>query len=215
MGIWTLNSDGNMIMDGRVNEAVAIEIVGQDIRMDGDQFTLEPFNGLSYDGQAVYGDVQTEGVFQPKWPSDGTTPMVGNYELSFITFGPTESFRPATADPAYGPIYVEFWNVTEPPKTDVDGRDMREDIVGFRPTDYQISADAVSFHGYHPQWGHIYFDGRFDSTRVQTQYQYERGGGDSSGFDKPAKADEPLIFGDLLVKGHIFRDVSLYIGWFD
>lgn len=215
MGVWVLNGDGNMIMDGRVSEAVTIEIVGQDIMMSGDQFTQKAFNGQSYNGQAMFGDVRTEGVFQPKWPRDGTTPMVGNYELSYIIFGPSEDFRPGTADAARGPIYIEFWDVTEPAKTDADGREMREDMVGFRATEYQISSDAVSFHGYHPHWGDIYFDGRFESERVHTQYQYERMGGAAAGLDKPARADEPLILGDLLVKGHIFRDVALYIGWFD
>jgi hypothetical protein len=216
LGSWTLNSTSQMIMDGRVDEPISIEIVGQDIKMGGQQYTQEPFNGLSYDGQSVLGDVQTEGVFQPKWPSDGTTPVVGNYELSFIVLGPVDSFRPSTADASSKPIYVEFWNVTEPTTTDVDGREVRKDIVGFWPTEYKVGPDSLSFHGYHPQWGDIYFDARFDSTRVQAQYQYERmGGGDGSGVDKPAKTDEPLIFGDMLVRGHIFRDVALYIGWFD
>lgn len=215
LGSWELDSAGRLVLDGRVNEPVSIEIVGQDMKMSGDQYTQEPFNGRSYGGQGVLGDVQTEGVFQPKWPSDGTTPMVGNYELSFIVLGPVESFRPSTADASSKPIYVEFWNTTETTTTDVDGREVRKDIVGFWPTEYEVSPDSLSFHGYHPQWGDIYFDARFDSTRVQTQYNYERGGGDSSGFEKPAKADEPLIHGDMLVRGHIFRDIALYIGWFD
>jgi hypothetical protein len=215
LGTWELNSAGQMVMDGRVDEPFSIEIVGQDIKMSGDQYTKEPFNGRSYGGQSVLGDVQTEGVFLPKWPSDGTTPMVGTYELSFIVLESVDSFRPSTADASSKPIYVEFWNTTETTTTDADGREVRKDIVSFWPTEYEVSPDSLSFHGYHPQWGDIYFDARFDSTRVQTQYQYERGGGDGSGFDKPAKADEPLIFGDMLVRGHIFRDVALYIGWFD
>jgi hypothetical protein len=215
IGRWTLNSAAQMIMDGRVNEPVSIEIVGQDIKMGDVQYTQESFNGQSYGSQSVLGDVQTEGVFQPKWPSDGATPMVGDYELSFMVLDSVDSFRPSTADPSSKPIYVEFWNVTEPTKTDADGREVREDIVGFWPTDYEVGPGSLSFHGYHPQWGHIYFDGRFDSTRVQIQYQYERMGGTGSDSNKPAKADEPLILGDLLVKGHIFRDVALYIGWLD
>ncbi|HBN31671.1 MAG TPA: hypothetical protein DD416_10730, partial [Rhodobacteraceae bacterium] len=74
--------------------------------------------------------------------------------------------------------------------------------------DGQVGPETILFHGFHPDWGDIYFSGRFDGRRVAKQTSYELGGG-----RKPKNADKPIIVGDMLVKGNIFRDVELYLAF--
>jgi hypothetical protein len=54
----------------------------------------------------------------------------------------------------------------------------------------------------------MYFSAKFDGNRVAAQTSYELGGG-----PKPKNADRPVIVGDMLVKGHIFRDVELSLAF--
>jgi hypothetical protein len=106
------------------------------------------------------------------------------------------------------PVYVEFWNETEAIKEDEAGNGYRDDVVAFEATEYEVGPDSLIFHGYHPDWGDMYFSAQFDGRRVATQTSYELGSG-----HRPANADRPIIVGDMLVKGHVFRDVALFLAF--
>lgn len=206
-GSWIFQN-AQLFMDGRA-EAVPLEFVGQAIMLAGSQYEREDFNGELYDRQVIMGDIDPSGVFVPNWEDESAAPKVGDYALRYIVLGQVDSFIAGPSGDAGVPIYVEFWNETEPVKEDEAGNGYRTDIVAFEATEYEVGPERLTFHAYHPVWGDLYFSAKFDGARVAAQTSYELGGGGA----KPANADMPIIVGDMLVKGNIFRDVELYLGF--
>ena len=80
---------------------------------------------------------------------------------------------------------IEFWNEAEPIKRAESGNAYRNDTVRFEPETYEITKDQLKFYGRHPEWGEIFFNGQFEGL----------------------ESDVP-IWGDLMVKGFVFRDVA-------
>ena len=206
LGSWVLDN-AQLFLDGR-SEAVPLEFLGQEIKLAGIRHAREVLNGENYNVRGILGSIQPAGVFQPDWQKLGATPKVGDYALRFIILGPADSFRPGASANAGTPVYVEFWNETEPMKVDESGLGYRDDIVVFEASEYEVGPNSLIFRGYHPDWGDLYFSGQFDGNRVAKQTQAALGGG-----TKPADADKPIIVGDMLVRGHIFRDIELYLAF--
>lgn len=80
--------------------------------------------------------------------------------------------------------------------------------MNFEPQYFNVTTDSLSFYADHPEWGELYFSAYIDGARIELQTIYELGGG-----SQPVNADKPSILGDLIVKGHIFRDVELYLAF--
>ena len=190
------------------SEAVPLEFQGDSIFLAGSRFERETLNGENYDVKGILGGIEPSGVFMPNWNDQSAVPKVGDYALRYIVLGLADSFKPGVSENVGGAVYVEFWNETETIKEDESGNGYRDDIVAFEATGYEVGPETILFHGFHPDWGDIYFSGRFDGRRVAKQTSYELGGG-----RKPKNADKPIIVGDMLVKGNIFRDVELYLAF--
>jgi hypothetical protein len=166
------------------------------------------FNGEDYTVRGILGGIEPGGVFMPNQQEGDAAPKVGDYALRYVVLGQADSFRPGASADAGVPVYVEFWNETEAIKEDEAGNGYRDDVVAFEATEYEVGPDSLIFHGYHPDWGDMYFSAQFDGRRVATQTSYELGSG-----HRPANADRPIIVGDMLVKGHVFRDVALFLAF--
>jgi len=205
-GTWVLEN-AQLFLDGRT-DPVPIEFTGYDIKLSGITHARENLNGEDYNVQGNLDGVDPAGVFMTDWNDPDAAPKVGDYALRYIVLGQGNSFISGASPDAGVPVYVEFWNETEAIKEDEAGNGYREDIVAFEASRYLVSANSLLFYGHHPDWGDMYFTAQFDGERVATQTSYELGGG-----PKPANADSPIIVGDMLVKGHIFRDVALYLGF--
>jgi hypothetical protein len=205
-GYWILKNR-QLFLDGQ-SDPVPLAFAAQNIFLAGNQFQRETLNDENYNVQGILGGIKPSGVFVPNWRVEGSAPKVGNYALRYIVLGLADSFRPDASSDAGTAVYVEFWNETETVKEDEAGNGYRDDIVAFEATGYEVGPNSLLFHGYHPDWGDLYFSAQFDGDRVAKQTSYELGGG-----ARPANADKPIIVGDMLVKGHIFHDVELYLAF--
>jgi hypothetical protein len=205
-GTWIFRND-QLFFDGRP-EPVAVTPLGYDLELDGIRHAREGLNGVDYDVVGILGGVDPAGVFLPDWRIEGSAPRVGDYALRYIVLGQADSFRPSATAEAGPAVYVEFWNETEAIKEDEAGNGYRNDTVAIEALRYEVGPNSLTFYGYHPDWGDMYFSAQFDGHRVAAQTSYELGGG-----PRPANADRPIIVGDLMVKGHIFRDVELYLAF--
>jgi hypothetical protein len=203
-GNWILKN-AQLFLDGR---QVPLDFMGEYIEFSGDMYERDVFNGEDYEVQNIIGNIEPAGVFVPNEQENSSVPKVGNYVLGYVILGQADSFRPGASAEAGVPVYVEFWNETETVKEDEAGNGYRDDIIAFEATGYEVGPDSLVFHGHHPDWGDMYFSAKFDGNRVAAQTSYELGGG-----PKPKNADRPVIVGDMLVKGHIFRDVELSLAF--
>lgn len=203
-GNWLIKNE-ELFMDDR---PVPLEFIDQNILFSGDLYAQEPFNDEDYGTQGIIADVEPAGVFRLNGSEDGSVPKVDDYVLRYIVLGPADSFLPGAPANAGVPVYVEFWNETEEIKQDEAGNGYRDDFIAFEATGYQIGPNSLVFNAHHPDWGNMYFSANFDIGRVATQTRYELGSG-----PKPDNADRPIIVGDMLVKGNIFRDIELHLSF--
>jgi hypothetical protein len=203
-GTWLLEN-AQLFMDGR---PVPLTFLGQDIELAGTRFVEEKtLTVKNTTFREFLGMFAHRASLLPVGQMMVPPPKVGDYALHFVILGSADSFRPGASQDASVPVHVEFWNETEEIKM-VEGGAYRDDIVVFDATEYEVGPERLTFHGYHPEWGDLYFSAQFDGNRVFPQTQSELGGG------APLEnADLPLIVGDMLVKGHIFRDVELYLAF--
>jgi hypothetical protein len=205
-GTWDL-TNAKLFLGGRP-DPVPLEFIGSNIELAGVRYERDVFNDEDYTVRGILGGIEPGGVFMPNQQEGYAAPKVGDYALRYVVLGQAESFRPGASADAGMPVYVEFWNETEAIKEDEAGNGYRDDVVAFEATEYEVGPDSLIFHGYHPDWGDMYFSAQFDGRRVATQTSYELGSG-----PRPANADRPIIVGDMLVKGHIFRDVALFLAF--
>jgi hypothetical protein len=203
-GTWSLKN-AHLFLDGQP-VPVPLEFLGQDIKLAGIRHSRETLNGEDYAVRQISGGVEPAGVYIPNWQAGGATPKIGDYALHYVILGPSGSFLPDGSGAAGTPVFVEFWNEREKIKEDENGVRYRDDTVSFEAVEYSVSPNNLTFFAYHPKWGELFFSAAFDGRRVEAQTSYERGFG-----PRPANADMPIIVGDLMVKGHIFRDVELFL----
>jgi hypothetical protein len=203
-GSWNL-ANAELFLD---NNPVPLGFSGGEIELAGTRFEPYALNDEDFKQQSFNGNFEPSGVYLQIQTSDGASPKIGDYALRYIILGPSESFEPGGSARSGPPVYVEFWNETEPVKEDEAGNGYRDDIVVFEPQFFEVTAEALSFYGVHPKWGELYFSAEFDGYRIEELTNYALGGG-----PKPADADQAVIRGDLMVKGHVIRDINLHLGF--
>ena len=199
-GAWKL-VNGKLFLDGR---PVPLKFSGKNINLAGTMFERYVLNDEVYDKQSISGNFEPTGVYLSK----GDSPKIEDYALRYIILGPSQSFEPGGAAKVGPPVYVEFWNETEPVKEDESGNGYRNDKVVFEPQKFNVTAKSLSFFGVHPKWGELFFSAEFDGHRIAGLTSHALGGG-----PKPAHADKAVIRGSLMVKGHVFHDIELQLGF--
>jgi hypothetical protein len=203
-GTWKL-VNAELFLDG---DPVPLSLSGDEIELAGTRFEPYVLNDENYKQQSFNGKFEPSGVFLQIQKSDGASPKIGDYGLRYIILGPSESFEPGGSARSGPPVYVEFWNETEPMKEDEAGNGYRDDIVVFEPQFFEVTSESLAFYGIHPKWGELYFSAEFDGHRIEELTSYALGG-----RPKPANADQAVIRGDLMVKGHTFHDINLHLGF--
>ena len=166
-GTWVL-TNAKLFLDGRP-DPVPLEFTGANIELAGIRHERYVFNGEDYTVRGILGGIEPGGVFMPNQQEGDAAPKVGDYALRYVVLGQADSFRPGASADAGVPVYVEFWNETEAIKQDEAGNGYRDDVVAFEATEYEVGPDLLIFHGYHPDWGDMYFSAQFDGRRVATQ----------------------------------------------
>lgn len=182
---WDLQN-GTFLLDG---EPVPLDFVGSNLVLsdvEHERFRLwEHVPGT----KTFALDFDPYGSYVPLHSGVGDPVMVGDYALKHILLGAPEDFGP---DAPYGPpIIAEFWNETEEIKRNEAGNAYRDDTIEFQITAYEITEDIAAFAGLHPEWGELYFEGSLLPDA-----------GHAAG---PAGH---VLQGDLMVKGHVFRDLA-------
>ncbi|MEP2987059.1 MAG: hypothetical protein ABJN39_10620 [Sulfitobacter sp.] len=171
--------DGQLEIESR---PVDLDFANDTLILSGTKMVRTTLWEEKYSGRYVDPSIDSYGVFAPR---DAIT--VGAYSLHLIVFAPTAEFQSHASNPeaSVRPILIEFWNEAEPIKRAESGNAYRNDTVRFEPETYEITKDQLKFYGRHPEWGEIFFNGQFEGL----------------------ESDVP-IWGDLMVKGFVFRDVA-------
>jgi hypothetical protein len=178
IGTWGVK-EGQLRIEGR---PVDLEFIDDTLSLSGTKMERVTLWGEVYTGRNFDPGIDSYGVFAPREKI-----TIGTYSLHLIVFAPTPEFELHAKNPetSVSPILVEFWNEAEPLKRAESGNAYRDDTVRFEPQTYAFTNEGLKFHAQHPEWGEIFFNGQFE-------------GPDS---------DVPL-WGDLMVKGFLFRDVT-------
>lgn len=182
---WGLR-EGTFLLDG---EPVPLRFAGNNLVLAGEEH--ERFRLWEHvAGTETFAlDFDPYGSYVPLQSEFGDPVAVGDYALKQILLGAPEDFGP---DAPYGPpIIVEFWNETEEIKRGEAGNAFRDDTIEFEITAYEVTEDLAAFAGTHPEWGELYFSGILLP--------------DAGHVSGPAGH---VLQGDLMVKGHIFRDLE-------
>ena len=159
-----------------------LEFTGDLLDLSGTKMARATLWGEDYERRSFDASIDTYGVFAPQEKI-----AIEAYSLRLISFAPAPEFQAHVSAPeaATSPIWVEFWNEAEPIKRAESGNAYRNDTVRFEAHTYEVTTERVKFFGQHPEWGEIYFNGQREGP----------------------PSDVP-IWGDLMVKGFIFRDVA-------
>jgi hypothetical protein len=121
---------------------------------------------------------------------------VGAFRLTNLTLGAGSDFSQWEANKrmaTYGPVLVEFEDVTSPTQTNELGGEAHTNTVRVLPDAYRMDAKSVSFRGHAKALGDIAFDGTFDPTALESA--------------KTSGAPAIVLRGDLTVGKQLFKNV--------
>ena len=138
---------------------------------------------------------------------------VGDWQMNNFHIGDEDAFKAWESGdrmPTYGPVMLEFDNMTSPMQTNELGADFHSESERILPTAYAIGADGkIDFVGTSAKLGKVTFHGKLDLPKLKEITDAQASpNGPPEGFDGQAT----VLTGTLTVGDKTFENVAL--SWF-